>query len=124
MLPKIANTDFVEAIDSVTTHYKVVFQFKDTERNNIPTFKKELDSVLKEVKYYRLSSSVDLYNPQTTFVLVHGIKNEAVAKTFKQLLTDKNKKKIIKPFFVISSANYQTIQIHKNLEAYLNPNNQ
>ncbi|WP_282148702.1 tetratricopeptide repeat protein [Algibacter lectus] len=124
VLPKIANTDFVEAIDSVTTHYKVVFQFKDTERNNIPTFKKELDSVLKEVKYYRLSSSVDLYNPQTTFVLVHGIKNEAVAKTFKQLLTDKNKKKIIKPFFVISSANYQTIQIHKNLEAYLNPNNQ
>lgn len=124
VLPKIASKDFVKAIDSVTTNYKVVFQFKDLERNNIPAFKKELDSVLKEVKYYRLSSSVDLYNSQETFVLVHGIKNEAVAKTFKQLLTDKNKKKITKPFFVISSANYQIIQIHKNLETYLTPNNQ
>lgn len=124
VLPKIENPAFVKATDSITTNYKVVFQFKNTERTNIPAFQKTLDSVLKTIKYYRLSSSVDVYNIETTFVLVHGLKNETVAKTFTQLLTDENKQKITKPFFVISSPNYQIIQIHKNLETYLTPNNQ
>ncbi|MCL5127296.1 tetratricopeptide repeat protein [Algibacter sp. L4_22] len=124
VLPKIASTDFIEAIDSIPAHYKVVFQFKNSERANILEFQKTLDSVLKDIKYYKLSSSVDLYSPNTTFVLAHGLKNETVAKTFTQLLTDKNKKKIIKPFFVISSANYQVVQTHKNLESYLTINNQ
>jgi tetratricopeptide (TPR) repeat protein len=124
VLPKIENSDFITPADSITTNYKVVFQFKNSERKNIPTFKKTLDSVLKDIKYYKLASSVDVYGPDNTFVLVHGIKNETVAKTFTQLLTDENKKKIIKPFFVISSANYQIVQIHKNLGPYLTLNNQ
>lgn len=124
VLPKLESTDFVEAIDGGRTNYKVVFQFEKSEKSNIPMFKKTLDSVLKDVKYYRLSSSVDLYSPDTTFVLVHGLKNEAVAKTFDQLLTDENKNKIVKPFFVITSENYKTIQVHKNLEAYFALNNQ
>ncbi|MDN3664875.1 hypothetical protein ACFFU1_01445 [Algibacter miyuki] len=124
LLSRISSTDFVTAIDSITTNYKVVFQFNKNEKEAITTFKKTLDDVLKEIKYYRLSSSVDVYNAEKTFVLVHGLKNEAVAKTFTQLLTDKNKKKIQKPFFVISSANYQVVQIHKNLDPYLNRNNQ
>jgi len=124
VLPKIENSNFTTPPDSITTNYKVIFQFKNLERENIPTFKKTLDSVLKDIKYYKLASSVDVYSPNNTFVLVHGIKNETVAKTFTQLLTDENKKKIIKPFFVISSANYQIVQIHKNLESYLALNNQ
>ena len=50
-----------------------------------------------------------------------------VASAFDQLYEKdekkKKKKKITKPFFVISSKNYQIIQIHKNLEAYLNKEN-
>lgn len=121
VLPKIANKEFVEANDNISTNHKVVFQFKDSNPEAISSFKETLDSVLKNVKYYKLKSSMDVYDPSTTLVLVHGIHSEQVASTFEQLLTKKeDQKKIKRPYFVVSSTNYQIIQIHKNLEAYLN----
>jgi tetratricopeptide (TPR) repeat protein len=121
VLPKIANHEFVEGNDSISRNYKVVFKFKDSKPKDIASFQETLDSVLKNVKYYRLKSSKDVYDPSTTLVLVHGIHSEQVASTFEQLLTKKgDKKKIKAPYFVVSSTNYQIIQIHKNLDAYLN----
>jgi len=55
--------------------------------------------------------------------VVHGLKTSQVAKTFDQLLTEEDQKKIKVPYFVVSSTNYQIIQIHKNLDAYLNIDN-
>jgi tetratricopeptide (TPR) repeat protein len=121
MLPKVQSKEFV--LDSVSNHYKVVFQFDKTEMSQIKTFQDTLNKVLKTIKYYDLTSSLDVYNPDTTFVMVHGLKNKVVAKTFDQLLAKEDKKKINKSYFVISSANYQIIQIHKNLEAFLSTDN-
>ena len=100
----------------------VVFKFENKEKEQILGFQKTLDSVLKNLKYYNLKSSVDVYNPTTTFVVVHGLKNQQIAKTFDQLLTKEDKKKIKEPYFAIASKNYQIIQIHKNLDAFLNRN--
>ncbi|WP_194768213.1 tetratricopeptide repeat protein [Tamlana sp. I1] len=120
LLPSLESSTFVRAADSISEHYKVVFQFKADKPEAISTFKKTLDEVLKNIKYYRLKSSVDVYNPETTFVVVHGLKSEQVAETFDQILEKKDRKKIKTPYFVVSSSNYKIIQIHKNLEAYLN----
>ncbi|WP_111308842.1 tetratricopeptide repeat protein [Confluentibacter sediminis] len=118
VLPKIVNKDFQP--DSVANNFKVVFSFDNSKKEHINNFKTTLDTILSKIKYYKLSSSKDVYNKDTTFVIVHGFKNEQVAKTFDQLLTKEDKKKIKEPYFAISSANYQTIQIHKNLDMYLN----
>ena len=98
----------------------MVFQFKEEKQETLAGFKSTLDTVLKHVKYYKLKSSVDVYDPKTTFVIVHGIKSKQAAETFDQILLEKDKKKIKDPYFVVSSTNYQIIQIHKNLDAYLN----
>jgi len=121
MLPNIQNKEFV--LDSVANNYKVIFQFNKTNVSEINTFRDTLNKVLKNIKYYDLSSSVDVYDPETTFVIVHGLKNKVVAKTFDQLIIKEDKNKIKKSFFVISSPNYQIIQIHKNLQDYLNTDN-
>ena len=123
VLPKLTNTDFVQENDSLTNNYKVVFKFQNPKPDQISSFKKTLDEVLKNIKYYSLKSSVDVYNPNTTFVVVHGLRNAQVAKTFNQLLNKEDKKKIKEPYFAIASANYQIIQIHKNLDAYISINN-
>ncbi|OEK06112.1 hypothetical protein A8C32_18960 [Flavivirga aquatica] len=123
ILPKLAEKEFVVENDSITNNYKVIFQFKSQESDKILEFKKILDEVLKDMRYYTLKSSVDVYDVNTTFVIVHGIKNAQVAKTFDQLLTEENKKKIKEPYFSIASANYQIIQIHKNLDVYMNKDN-
>ena len=123
ILPKLANKDFVKQIDSIPDNYKVIFQFKNSQPESISKFVETLDEVLKNVRYYKLNASVDVYNPDTKFVVVHGLKTEQVAQTFNQLLTEKDQKKIKAPYFVVSSTNYQIIQIHKNLDAYLNIDN-
>ena len=123
VLPRLESADFMIESDSTENYHKVVFQFDKTENEAMLGFKQELDTVLKSVRYYNLESSIDVYNPEKTLVLVHGFPNETVARTFDQLLTKENKRKIRRPYFAISSPNYQTVQIHKNLEAYLNLNN-
>ncbi|GAA4802614.1 hypothetical protein GCM10023330_05930 [Litoribaculum gwangyangense] len=123
ILPKLANKDFAEENDSISNNYKVVFKFNNAEPEKINDFKSALDKVLENMRYYKLTASKDVYNATTTFVIVHGIKTGTVAKTFDQLLTKEDKKKIKAPYFVVTSTNYQIIQIHKNLDAYLNLNN-
>jgi len=46
-----------------------------------------------------------------------------VAQTFNQLIREEDIKKIKEPYFSMASENYKTIQIHKNLEEYLNTDN-
>lgn len=126
VLPKLTTSDFKENTENASMNYKVVFKFENPKPEQIANFQKTLNAALKNIAYYELTSSVDVYNPNTTFVLVHGLRNSQVANTFSQLLVKDekrkidDKKKITEPYFTISSANYQTVQIHKNLDAYLN----
>ncbi|MDO5978819.1 tetratricopeptide repeat protein [Flavivirga spongiicola] len=123
ILPKLINKDFVEDHEDVTNNYKIIFKFENPEMEQVLSFQKVLDDVLKNIKYYDLKSSVDVYNPNTVFVIVHGLKNAQVAKAFDQIIVEEDKNKIKEPYFAIASANYQIVQIHKNLDAYLNINN-
>lgn len=120
VLPILAKKEFSKDSDSIRQQYKVVYTFKDSGKEQIDHFKTELDTVLSHIKYYKLQSSVDVYNANTKFVVVHGLTNKQVANTFEQLFVKEDKKKIKEPHFVISSANYQIIQIHKNLNDFLN----
>lgn len=123
LFPKITSSDIIEDNDSNVDNHKVVFQFKNSKSEQILEFKKTIDTILETIRYYDLKASIDVYNPDTKFVVIHGFKNAQVAKTFDQLLTKENRKKIKTPYFAISSANYQIIQIHKNLDSYLNIDN-
>ncbi|WP_299548734.1 hypothetical protein [Seonamhaeicola sp.] len=120
VLPKLANKEFEDENSDISGYHKVIFKFETSNAEAIAEFQKTLDEVLESIKYYELTSSIDVYNESTTFVVVHGFKNGQVAKTFDQLLTKENKKKIKEPYFAMASANYQIIQIHKNLDAFLN----
>lgn len=121
VLPQLKTTRFIEEKDSITSNnYKVIFKFIDSEPKQILEFQETLDEVLKSIRfYYDLKTSIDVYNTNTLLVVVHGLKNAQVAQTFDQLLTKENKKKIKEPYFTMASANYQIIQIHKNLDSYL-----
>lgn len=123
ILPRIERKEFVDENDSISNNFKVIFKFDNSKASEITNFQQSLDTVLKNIKYYDLKSSVDVYNPNTSLVIIHGIKNGQVAKTFDQLLTKEDKRKINEPYFAVSSANYQIIQIHKNLDTYLNIGN-
>ena len=96
-----------------------MYQFESNQTEDIKEFKETLDKVIEKITYYDLSTSIDVYNKDKTFLVVHGIKSIDGAKGFADIVEEKDKKKIARPFFGISQENYQIIQIHKNLDTYI-----
>jgi tetratricopeptide (TPR) repeat protein len=116
VIPMLENKTFVE--DSVSKNFKVIYSFIDATNEEIEAFSTKLNESIKDIRYFDLTSSIDKYNGNTTFVVVHGINSMQGAQGFEEILKD-YKKTINKDHFAISSDNYEVIQIHKNLEAYL-----
>ena len=56
LLPKIASTDFIEETEDASTNFKVIYKFENTEGDKIETFQKTLDTVLKNIRYYKLKN--------------------------------------------------------------------
>ncbi|MCX7548811.1 hypothetical protein OS188_12690 [Xanthomarina sp. F1114] len=117
VLPKLASKDFVD--NETDNNFKIVYYFKSASKEELEKFKKKLQAEIEKVNVYNLSLSVDVYNPTTTFILVHGLKSKEGASGYALSLQEKKKDKIIHDFFAVSSSNYRTIQIHKNFDEYL-----
>ncbi|RAJ17926.1 type IX secretion system periplasmic lipoprotein PorW/SprE [Olleya aquimaris] len=105
--------------DAESSSFKVVFQFDKNKTEAISDFKKVLDDITPKIEYYDLTTSIDVFNPETTFIVVHGLKSVEGAKGFADIVKAEDKYKITRPYFGISSDNYKTLQIHKNLNEYL-----
>ncbi len=117
VLPIIAVKDFVPDEDS--ENWKLVYKFKNEEGEAAQKLKEQLDKALADYYYTDMVTSIDYYDPQTKFVIVHGFKTKLGARGFGEVLKENKKYKINKPYFEISSPNYKIIQIHKNLDDYL-----
>ena len=117
IIPELENKSFVN--DSTQTNFKAIFRFEVSEIEEIEAFETALNAAVQEVDYFNLTISRDAYNTNTIFVVVHGLKSVQGALGFVKILETENEQIISKPHFGISSKNYQTVQIHKNLETYL-----
>ncbi len=124
-IPVLAKKEFLS--DDKPKNFNVIYQFKDNSGEDIEAFIKLLNEEVVKIRYFDLTVSKDVYNENTTFVVVHGLKSFQGASGFAQLLQSENKDergrpikpKITKEYFAISSPNYAIIQRHKNLNAYL-----
>ncbi len=112
----LENQDFED--QNLANEFKVIFTFSRSEQQEIDAFTEQLNRAINQVKYFNLSTSVELYDQNTTFVLVNGLKSIQGAQGFAEILKD-SEIKIDRKFFSISSQNYQIVQVHKNLEKYL-----
>lgn len=119
VLPKLANKKFFG--DEESDKWKIVYDFKTEEREDAEKLKKKLEEAIEWYNYSNMSSSIDYYNPDLVFVIIHGLNTRLGGRGFAQVLEEHKKFKIEKTFFEISSPNYKIVQIHKNLDAYLNP---
>ena len=118
-IPVLAKKDWYN--EETSENFYVVYQFENESEENINQFAELLEQKAKNVNYFDLTVSRDVYNRNTTFVVVHGLKSVNGAKGFAQILNEdkKNKAKITRPYFSICSENYAIVQRHKNLNAYL-----
>lgn len=117
-LPKLAGKEFsLDSISAGTRNWKVVFTFSRIFDTKAEALKKELEDVIKDLKYNNVVSK-DIYDLETEFVVVHGFKGRDFALGFAELIKNNKDYRIKDENFVISSVNYQIIQVHKSLDDY------
>ncbi|MDG5491129.1 tetratricopeptide repeat protein [Psychroserpens sp. SPM9] len=116
VIPILAKKEFVS--NDTAKHFNVLYPFANDEKDQIEDFVKQLDDAISKVNYFELSTSIDVYDPNTTFVVVHGLTSIQGASGFAEILKE-NKNKIDRNFYSISSPNYEIVQRHKNLNEYL-----
>lgn len=119
VIPKLAFNMFVD--DDMAKKFIVVYQFDAKAHEEMDGFVKDMNDVISKVNYYKMYTAVEVYNKDTTFVVIHGLKSVEGAAGFAEILKE-NKYKIDRHYIAISSENYEIVQRHKNLEAYLDSN--
>jgi len=117
VLPLLAAKDFVD--EEEATSWKLVYKFPVNEIEPAQKLKEKLNKAIENYRYTNMTVSIDYYDPQTTLVIVHGLNTKSGARNFGDVLKENKEYKIKHPFFQIATPNYKTVQIHKNLEEYL-----
>lgn len=100
--------------------YKLVYVF-DKKSEAIQKAKEGVEKALSDTSRDYLKVSLDYYNKEKTFVVIHGFITQEVAANF-HLFLEENKKKYMpgKELVIPSSDNYKVIQIHKKLTEFQN----
>ena len=73
---------------------------------------------LKYPYYKNLSISRDVYDTDTVFVVVHGLRNSKDAEAYRELVNNDEECVIDTENFLILSPDYRTVQVHKNVDAF------
>ncbi len=115
-LPQLENPEF--KMDSTASNIKLLYSFALSQKEEAASLKDKIDKALSEVEYQQYSTSVDIYDKETIFVIVHGLENEGRAKGLAELLMINKTYNITREPVIISSENYRVVQLHKNLDSY------
>ncbi len=116
-LPKLENKKFMRPGVKPGENWKVVFPFKRSNNEAALKLKKKLEKSIEDLRYKNVVSR-DIYNLEDQFVVVHGFASRDFALGYVELLKNNKDYRIDLFNFVILSANYKIIQVHKNLETY------
>ncbi len=117
-LPQMESREFTTSLSaSGTGNWKVVFPFKRYQQEEAQALQELLEKSIADLKYGNQVSK-DIYNLEDLFVVVHGFRSREYALGYAELLKNNRDYRVDRENFVILSANYKTLQIHKNLEEY------
>ncbi len=135
-IPQMENNRFSTDVDSLKSQ-KLVYSYSIFGENQAQELKERLGLIIKELRYTKMKVSLDKYTKDTQFVVVHTKRDKLGAEGLAELLsigkventegvdlTKWNRKKkyyekVDREYFIVESSNYRIIQIHKNLDVYL-----
>ena len=108
----------IEIDSSTATNLKLVYSLELAEEQKITALREVLNKAILELDYEGLSVSIDSYNFNSIFVVVHGLDNYSKAEGFAELLNINKKYKVEITPVIVSSENYRVIQLKKNLDEF------
>ena len=118
VVPQIQSSDFRDETNAVK--WKLIYTFPLTSDDKLAAAEEKMHTFLESNTYRNYSASVDVYDPSEKLLVVHGFNSRGAALSFAEHLKLAKDLKWNYDAHTISSENYRIIQIHKNLDAYLN----
>ena len=144
LIPRLEEVAFKENTREEARKYKLLYKFPLADKEGALEAQKKIEDIIKELRYGDFKTSIDTYDKEEQFVVVHSRRNKDGTLGFGALLANgkvedtrnkakemalakkrkrRYKKKYYPPldstYIGISSTNYRTLHIQKNLEAYM-----
>lgn len=116
-IPQLMNLEFSK--DSTAGNFKLIYRFEKEDREEAEKLKATIEKAISDLDYRPFSVSLDVYDPEEIFVVVHGLPDGMSAQGFSELLQINKDYQVTKTGIPVSADNYRVIQIKKNLDAYL-----
>jgi len=119
-IPELKSLEF--SSDSPQSKFKLIYPVKNSELQNTIELKDSIEKAISELDYKKMSVSIDVYDSERTFVVVHGLETQSKSLGFQELLQENKNYKIGREAFAMSAENYRIVQIKKNLRIFLDNN--
>ncbi|MGB0949074.1 MAG: tetratricopeptide repeat protein, partial [Marinirhabdus sp.] len=119
VIPNLEALKFTPDAD-VVGEWKIVYTFPTAQREAAKTLRAKIEEALKQYRYETNKTSLDHYSLEILFVVIHGFKSQSGARGAAHLLRGNKGNTITRDYFEIATPNYKVVQLHKNLEGYLN----
>lgn len=104
---------------SPTESWKILYKAKDAQEKGTKILMDKIKKFLTDREWKKLKMSLDIYTETDNFVVIHGLVSEDNAKGIASILKDFKEYKVADAAIVISSQNYEVVQIKKNIDEYL-----
>ncbi|CAL68217.1 tetratricopeptide repeat protein [Christiangramia forsetii] len=119
-IPELKTLEF--SSDSLQSKFKLIYPVENMEAQKTAELKDSIEKAISELDYKKLNVSIDVYDSERTFVVVHGLETQSKSLGFQELLRENKNYKIGREAFAMSAENYRIVQIKKNLRDYLDNN--
>ncbi len=104
--------------EAISINFKILYEFSSNNLQGARDFEKQLVDSFNKIGYTQFSTSVDVYNEDQYFVVIHFLESRSQAQGLVELLAVNDKVRITRPNTIIASENYKIIQVHKNFDTY------
>ena len=104
---------------SETSNWKVLYLAKDPNEKATKNLVDKVKKFLSERDWKKLKMSFDVYTEEYNFVVIHGLVSEENAQSIATILKDFKEYKVPDVPIIISSQNYEIVQMKKNIGEYL-----
>ncbi|UGU17838.1 hypothetical protein LS482_08140 [Sinomicrobium kalidii] len=113
--------DALTAAEEGKGRWKLLFPLPKSSITGTRELMENMEFFTLKYPYYKnLKVSLDVYDDDTVFVVVHGLRNKTEADAYRELVNNDEECVIDTENFLILSPDYRTVQVHKNFDAYKN----
>ena len=99
--------------------WRILYAAKDSTDANTKKLQAKIAKFLKDRPISNIKGSFDMFTETDNFIVIHGFKSQAAAEGMSSVLAEFKEYKVTEKPIILSSHNYQVLQMKKDLPEFL-----